>query len=279
MGRLSICENTTPGWTFDQDVKNYRNAGIGAVGIGYDKIRHMEIETVEKILRDSGLKASSLILAGFFTLSDNEREKRKSCITDTAKAIELTHRLQANYLLILSGPPRLKNGGMKAAEQITKKSLLELAPLAADLNVKLGLEILHPMYLDTWSAICTLEQGINIIDDIDSEQVGLVLDLYHIHWDPKLSEGIQRAAGKIFGVHIDDWRLPTEDILKDRAIMGDGIIPVRPIIREILDTGYQGFLEVEILSNRLSPTDYPKLLENIKSAYVETIEPELQRKP
>lgn len=271
MKRLSICENTTPGWSFELDVKNYKKAGICAIGIGYDKIREMRIETVEKILEDSKMKVSSLFLTGFFTLSDSERKKRKACIIDSAKAIEMAHRLKADYLLVLSGPPYMNNGGIQEAEIITKKSLQELTPLAKDLDVKLGLEILHPMYLDTWSAICTLEQAIDIIDDVDSEHVGLVLDLYHIYWDPKLSEGIKRAAGKIFGVHIDDWRFPTRDILRDRVIMGDGIIPVARIIREIQDTGYEGFYEVEIISKKLSSTDYFNLIEKIKKAYTETI--------
>jgi sugar phosphate isomerase/epimerase len=96
------------------------------------------------------------------------------------------------------------------------------------------------------------------------------------YWDPKLSEGIKRAAGKIFGVHIDDWRFPTRDILRDRVIMGDGIIPVGRIIREIQDTGYDGFFEVEIISNTISSGRYSDLIEKIKRAYIETIGNELR---
>ena len=271
MNRLSICENTTPGWSFEQDVKNYESAAINAIGIGYDKIRNMRLETVENILADSGIKVSSLLLTGFFTLNDKERQERKSCIIDLNQAIELAHRLKADYLLVLSGPPRMKNGDIKKAEQITKDSLKYLAPIAESQNVKLGLEVLHPMYLDTWSAITTVEQALDIIESIDSEYVGLVLDLYHIHWDPKLSAGIKRAAGKIFGVHINDWRFPTRDMLRDRVVMGDGIIPVGRIIKEIQDTGYDGFFEVEIISNAISSACYSELLEKIKHAYIETI--------
>ena len=276
MNRLSICENTTPGWSFEQDVKNYKSAAINAISIGYDKIRNMRIETVENILADSGTKVSSLLLTGFFTQNEKERQERKSCIVDPGQAVELAHRLKADYLLVLSGPARMKNGGIKEAEQITKDSLQYLAPIAEARNVKLGLEVLHPMYLDTWSAITTIEQALDIIESIDSEYVGLVLDLYHIYWDPKLSAGIKRAAGKIFGVHIDDWRFPTRDILRDRVVMGDGIIPVGRIIREIQDTGYDGFFEVEIISNTISSACYSDLLEKIKQAYIETIGNELQ---
>ncbi len=267
MHRLSICENTTPGWSFEEDVRNYKKAGIDGISIGYDKIRHMAFNDVENMLNDSGLRVSSLVLAGFFTLSKKEREEKPFCIGDSSKAIELAHRIKAEHLLVLSGPPRMKNGGIKEAERLTRDSLEEMAPLAEKLNVKLGLEILHPMYLDTWSAITTIEQAMDIIEDIHSKNVGVVLDLYHIFWDPKLSEGIKRAAGKIFGVHLNDWRFPTRDILLDRVLMGEGIIPVKRIIKDIKDTGYEGFFDIEILSEELASADYTVLIERIKRSF------------
>ena len=116
MKRLSVCENTTPGWTFHQDVENYRNSGIFNIAIGYDKIRYMKIDTVLKVLMDSGMNVSSLLLTGFFTLTAKDRRERKSCISDSLEAIELAHRLEADYLLVLSGPPCRNDGGLKAAE-------------------------------------------------------------------------------------------------------------------------------------------------------------------
>jgi sugar phosphate isomerase/epimerase len=241
------------------------------MSVGYDKIRHLEIEEVTKILNDSAMQVSSLILTGFFTLNRKEREEKPFCIADSSQAIELAHRIKAAHLLILSGPPHMKNGGIKAAEKLTQDSLKKLTPLAEKLDVKLGLEILHPMYLDTWSAITTLEQAMDIIEGVNSKHVGVVLDLYHIFWDPKLSEGIKRAAGKIFGVHINDWRFPTRDILLDRVVMGNGIIPAGKIIKEIDATGYEGFFDIEILSEELAATDYTALLEKIKESYKNNI--------
>ena len=271
MQRLSVYENTTPGWSFEEDVRNYQKAGIKGIGVGYDKIRDMEIEDVEKILHDSGLQVSSLALTGFYTQNKKAREELPFCIGDSTKAIELAHRIKAGYLLVLSGPPHMKDGGIKAAEELTRDSLKDLAPLAEELDVKLGLEILHPMYLDAWSAISTIEQAMDIIEDVDSKNVGLSLDLYHTFWDPKLSKGIKRAAGKNFGVHVNDWRFPTRDMLLDRVLMGDGIIPVQKIISEIKESGYEGFFETEILSEELSKADYFELLEKIKNSYTKII--------
>lgn len=271
MQKLSICENTTPSWSFEEDVKQYKKAGIHAMSVGYDKIRHLAIEEVAEILDDAAMQVSSLVLTGFFTLNRKEREEKPFCIADCSQAIELAHKIKAAHLLVLSGPPHMMNGGIKAAEKQTQESLKKLVPLAEKRDVKLGLEILHPMYLDTWSAITTIEQAMNIIENVNSKYVGIVLDLYHIFWDPKLSEGIKRAAGKIFGVHINDWRFPTRDILLDRVVMGSGIIPANKIIEEINATGYEGFYDVEILSEELAATDYTVLLEKIKESYTNII--------
>jgi sugar phosphate isomerase/epimerase len=271
MQKLSICENTTPSWSFEEDVKNYRRAGIHAMSIGYDKIRHLPIEKVAEILNDAAMQVSSLVLTGFFTLNRKEREDKPFCIADCSHAIELAHKINAEHLLVLSGPPNMINGGIKAAVKQTQESLKKLAPLAEKQGVKLGLEILHPMYLDTWSAITTIEQAMDMIESVNSTHVGIVLDLYHIFWDPKLLEGIKRAAGKIFGVHINDWRFPTRDILLDRVVMGKGIIPAKRIINEIKATGYDGFFDVEILSEELAATDYTVLLDNIKESYAKIV--------
>jgi sugar phosphate isomerase/epimerase len=53
--------------------------------------------------------------------------------------------------------------------------------------------------------------------------------------------------------------------------MGNGIIPAGKIIKEIDATGYEGFFDIEILSEELAATDYTALLEKIKESYKNNI--------
>jgi sugar phosphate isomerase/epimerase len=87
-----------------------------------------------------------------------------------------------------------------------------------------------------------------------------------VYWDPKLYEGIARAAGRIFGVHIDDWRFPTRNF-GDRVLMGDGIIPISSILKAIERTGYRGCYEVELFSEDITKRDHATLVQQIKDAY------------
>jgi hypothetical protein len=55
-------------------------------------------------------------------------------------------------------------------------------------------------------------------------KLGVVVDVYHVWWDPDALAGIQRAgsANRIHAFHISDWLVPTRDLLLDRGMMGDG---------------------------------------------------------
>lgn len=266
MKRLSISEVTTPEWSFSEDVENYKRHGIAGIGVWYHKIKDLDREEVLEKLSGSSLRVSSLLQAGFFTLDRDEKEKLSFCIPEMGEAVKLAHAIKAEALEIITGPPKLSQGGIGEVEELTIRSLKEITPLAEELDVRIALEPLHPMYLDTWSSIVTIEQAMNIVDEVGSGHVGVCLDVYHVYWDPKLFEGISRAAGSIFGVHIDDWRFPTRNF-GDRVLMGDGIIPIATILQAIERTGYKGCYEVEIFSEELAKADHNVLVQQIKDAY------------
>ena len=41
---------------------------------------------------------------------------------------------------------------------------------------------------------------------------------------------------RIIGFHVCDWLVPTQDVLNDRGMMGDGVIDI-PSIRMLVETG------------------------------------------
>ena len=103
---------------------------------------------------------------------------------------------------------------------------------------------------DLRALVNTLEQALDMCDAL-GEGVGVAVDVYHVWWDPKLEEQIRRAGRqRLLGYHICDWRVPTRDLLNDRAMMGDGVIDL-PRIRGYMEAaGYRGFHEVEIFSDQ-----------------------------
>ena len=117
----------------------------------------------------------------------------------------------------------------------------------------------------------TIGQANDIIDQVGDEWVGIAADVYHIWWDPQLEGEITRAGSRIIGFHVCDWLTPTNDFLNDRGIMGEGCINIRGIRQLVEATGFQGWIEVEIFSDRYWAADQDKYLTQIKNAYLQHV--------
>ena len=106
---------------------------------------------------------------------------------------------------------------------------------------------------------------------INSSSVGVAVDVYHLWWDPFLEKEIIRCGENhhLFSFHICDWNSPTTDMLLDRGLMGEGCIPVNKIRSWVEATGFNGFYEVEIFSDKYWQQDQSQLLKKIIKAYKE----------
>ena len=135
-------------------------------------------------------------------------------------------------------------------------------------GVKLGIEPLHPMYADSRSAINTMRQAIDMSVGL-ADHLGVTADVFHIWWDDHLKADIARCGRekKLFSFHICDWKNQPSDMLNDRGLMGEGVIKVREIRGWVEDTGFHGFHEVEIFSNRYWAMDQDEYLKLIIEAY------------
>ena len=100
----------------------------------------------------------------------------------------------------------------------------------------------------------TLGQALDICERLDPDgahRLGVVIDVYHVWWDPDVLAGIKRAgtAKRIHAFHISDWLVPTRDLLLDRGMMGDGIIEIKRLRGAVEAEGFSGPCEVELFSN------------------------------
>ena len=81
---------------------------------------------------------------------------------------------------------------------------------------------------------------------VDTENLGLAIDVYHVWWDATLEQTLKSTEVPILGYHICDWLEDTSDMLLDRGMMGDGVADLREIRRIVEEAGYVGYCEVEI---------------------------------
>jgi len=75
--------------------------------------------------------------------------------------------------------------------------------------------------------------------------------------------------GKLFAFHISDWKPGMSDMLNDRGLMGEGCIDLKLIRSWMAESGFNGYLEVEVFSEKYWSMDQEAYLEMIKQAYLE----------
>ncbi len=262
MAGLSVSELTTYRWSFEEDVAQYKAAGIQAMGVWRRKLTDYGEQRGIQLLRDSGLRASSLLWAGGFTGSDGRSYEES--IADAREAIQLAASLEAGCLVVYSGG---RNGHTQNhARRLFATALRELLPWAEEMGVTLAVEPMHPGCAEEWTFLTSLAEAMALIDGIGHTRVKLVFDTYHLGYERTIIEQIGRIAPHIAVVHLGDGCTPP-DREQNRNCLGEGSLPLGPMIKALQRAGYSGHYDVELLGESVEHRDYRELLEHSKCAF------------
>jgi sugar phosphate isomerase/epimerase len=250
-GLLSI--NTATLWEscdLRQAVEAIRRHGIRGIAPWRDRVAQAGLTEAARILRDSGLVVTGLCRGGMFPAPT--RSQREAAIDDNRRAVDEAAAIGARCLVIVAGGLPEGSRDLPGARAMVRDGLAATLDHARAAGVPVAVEPLHPLYCADRACINTLEQALDLCDELDasrSGEIGVLVDTYHVWWDPRLRGQIERAGAKrLLGFHLSDWLVPTRDLLRDRGMMGDGVIDI-PQIRVWMEAaGYRGMNEVEILS-------------------------------
>ena len=239
-------------WSLAQAIEGCARHGFGGISPWRDKLQEMGVAKAARAIRAHGLTVTGLCRGGMFPAAT--AQGRRQAIADNVRAIEEAQAISARCLvLVVGGLPRGSKDIAGAREQV-KDALATLLPHARRAGVPLAIEPMHPMYAADRGCVNTLAQALDLCDTLDPRRtgaLGVVVDVYHVWWDPQLAAQIRRAGRKrLLAYHICDWLVPTVDLLLDRGMMGDGVIDLARIRGWMEAAGYRGFHEVEIFSAR-----------------------------
>ncbi len=267
LSKLCIHTITTRPWNIEEAAGKYAASGVKGVSVWRQYLEGRDITKTGEMIRSLGLEVVSLVRGGFFPSVDNRL--RLSAIDKNKMAIEEAAALGAPLVVLVCGADPQQP--LEVSREQIAGGIRSILPLAESAGVKLAIEPLHPMYADTRSAVNTLRQANEMAEMLDSDSIGIAVDVYHLWWDPDLEKEILRCGrnGNLFAFHICDWNSPTVDMLNDRGLMGEGCIPVRKIRGWVEEAGFTGYHEVEIFSDRFWQEDQEKYLQKIIKAYQE----------
>ncbi|MER7609026.1 sugar phosphate isomerase/epimerase family protein [Nocardioides sp. NPDC127503] len=274
--RLSLNTKTANSWTLAEAVDGAARAGIPALGLWRDRVHEAGVEKAAKLVRDAGLRVSSLCRGGFLTASDEAGIA--SALEDNKRAIDEAATLGTDALVMVVGGLPEGDVDLAGARERVAERLAELAPYAGDHGVKLVLEALHPMYVADRAVISTLGQALDLAAPHPVDAVAVVVDTFHVFWDPDLAAQIERAGaeGRLAAYQVCDFNLPIpSDALLARGMMGDGVIDFAPITRMVAATGYTGDVEVEIFNEAVWAGDPDDVLSTMAKRYRDLVLPHL----
>ncbi len=265
--KLCIHTITTKPWSIEEAAEHYATMGVGGITVWRDALEGRKISQVGDMLRKHQLDIVSLCRGGFFPAVS--AQKRQAAIEDNKKAIEEAAALGAPLIVLVCGAEPAQS--LATSRKQIREGIEALIPYAESHQVKLAIEPLHPMYAGDRSAVNSLSQANDMAEMIDSPWVGIAVDVYHLWWDDTLHSEIMRCGrnNHLFAFHICDWKVPTEDMLLDRGLMGEGCINIPEIRGWVEEAGFEGYHEVEIFSKRYWQMDQQVFLTKIKEAYIQ----------
>jgi sugar phosphate isomerase/epimerase len=227
-------------------------AGFGAIAPWRREVEGKDVPTIARRIRDAGLKVSGYCRSTYIPAQSKAEfnanlEANKRAIMDAAVLGAET------FVMVVGSLPKGSRDIAGARSQV-KEATAELLVHGKTLGVKISLEPLHPVYAGDRSCLTLLDEALDWCEEIEGATLdpwlGTCIDVYHVWWDPHVQRAIARAgaARRIFNFHVCDWLVPTEDVLNDRGMMGDGVIDIPSLRARAEKAGYAGFVEVEIFS-------------------------------
>jgi D-psicose/D-tagatose/L-ribulose 3-epimerase len=221
----------------------------------FGKVKSFGYEQVEVCIEDPGrLTASavakaaaeeglSVLVCGAFgpdrDISHEDEQRRRGgtgylrhCV-DFAAAVGST--LVSGPMYAPTGQTRLLDAGARAAQWArATQSLAQVAEHARAANVRLAVEPLNRFETDL---VNTVEQGIRLCADVGADNVGLLLDTFHMNIEEKsLPAAITTAGPRVFHFQASE---------NDRGTPGSGHIAWEEIVAALRGIDYAGSVVVE----------------------------------
>ncbi len=274
LARLSLNQRTTERWSVREAVDGCVAAGLSSIGLWREPVADIGLHAAAALVRDAGLRVSSLCRGGFVTAA--EPAARRAALDDNRRAIDEAADLGAAVLVLVPGGLPDGDRDLAGARARVGDALTELAPYAAQLGVRLGIEPMHPLFAADRGVVSTLSQALAMATPFDPSQVGIVVDTFHLWWEPGILDLLATAGERIASYQVSDWITPLPaDSLLSRGMVGDGHIDFAAFTAAVARAGYAGDVEVEIFNADVWAAPGDQVIATMARRYVELVEPHL----
>ena len=208
-----------------------------------------DVESLSEALAKTGLEISNgnafMITETDFqhpSYIETDADDRRERVEYTREALEVADRLDADSISIQPGGPIPDGKSREWGMETFAESMREILPTAERLGVDVLVEPEPDLLIET------VEQYLDLAGRLDSEAVGCNFDAGHLFCvgeDP--AEAVGRLADHTPHYHLED--IPA-DRTHEHTQLGDGAMDIDGFLEAVEETGYDGFVTVELYPYR-----------------------------
>jgi D-psicose/D-tagatose/L-ribulose 3-epimerase len=224
---------------------------VKAFGFDLIEICVEDPDTIDTALIGRALKRAQLgvTVCGAFgpnrDMSSEDPAIRDNAIGYTRRCVDIAAELGSEVLVgpmyaavgntRLLAPPARRQQWELAVNSVTK-----VADHAAERGIKLALEPLNRFETDL---INTVDQALELVSDIGRDNVGFLLDTFHMNIEEKnIPDAIRRAGRHIFEFHACS---------NDRGTPGEDHLPWSEIVAALREVAYEGPVVIEAFTPQI----------------------------
>jgi sugar phosphate isomerase/epimerase len=235
---LSVDSMCTFTWSFEQELALWKELRIRHAGLLISKVAD-DPERKLGQLDHAGIRIATLIVGGF-NLADRS----------TWEANRETHRQAIDMVAARAGHSIYFTAGRTVrCDWDEDFDLLAeaVAPTVAYAKERGVIAALEPSTRTSVSFVSSLRDAVDVAE---RTELGLVADFANVWTERGLRQTMQRAAPHVALWQIDDVVIgglgrPSPG---GRAHIGEGELPLERFMRHVLDTGYDGVFDLEVVA-------------------------------
>ncbi|MGH9024568.1 MAG: sugar phosphate isomerase/epimerase family protein [Acidimicrobiia bacterium] len=240
--RVSVSAISTYSWSLDEDLAFWADAAITNVGVSVAKVEQAGWDEALERVASAGLRIGNLIGLGPFSLADRAQwslqQERLTRVVDAAA------RLQAECLVLTTGPagPLSWDEAANRLEEVLTPTL----DAAAAAGVPLALEHTNSLRVDV-GFVHSLRDAIDLAVRLGC---GVCMEVNACWAERDLAATVAGGVDTLALVQISDFAVGTLNT-PNRLVPGDGDIPLERIVGQVLDAGYAGCFDLELIGPRI----------------------------
>ena len=197
-------------------------------------------------VRGAGIQVSQVCCPGVAIADPARWAGDRSRLLDV---LDLAVALGAPCLGTTTGPA----GGLDWDEAAAAlgQALAPVAEAAADHGVVLAIEQTLPVRVEI-GFVHSLRDSVELAERFG---LGVIMESNYCFKERGLATTVRAAGPRLTRVQVSDL-VPPSTVIPDRAVPGDGVIPIDAVVRLVLDAGYAGPFELEMLGPRIEAEGY-----------------------